>query len=321
MPELTRRSLLWSSAGAAAALGQTRGADASPSGVDLVPLRRAMASARFVAYQPTGIQAIDGKVSNADEASIRSDLVALKPYFDGLITYSAINGAERVPDVALELGFRAVILGVWDIYNKTELANAVAAFSRKREIVAGCSLGNEIVLSKRGTWGDLGHTLNFMHAEAPGLPLTTTEPFSQFLTDPDAVRALGLADFMLVNIHPIFEPWFHTAAAPNWADFVARVVDNLAGLYRGPVIVKETGVPSGPKAQGFDPAMQHDFWRALEARMPRSERSAFAYFCAFDLPWREFDGAARHPEEAHWGLFTEQREPKPVIADLARLRA
>lgn len=308
-----------SSVGATASFGAVR-ASAGPS-VDVASLQKTMASTRFVAYQPTGIRVADGRLTTADDASIRTDLLALKPYFDGLITYSALNGAERVPDVAAELGFRAVILGIWDIYNRTEIANAIAAFERRRAIVAGCSLGNEIVLSGRGTWGDLSHALNFLREKAPGLALTTTEPFSQFLTDPDALRMLALSDFMLVNIHPIFEPWFRTGTARNWADFVARVVDNLAGIYKGPVIVKETGVPSGPSAEGFDPAMQHDFWRALEARMTRSERSTFAYFCAFDLPWRAYDGAILHPEEAHWGLFTDQRTPKPVMSDFATLRA
>ena len=48
----------------------------------------AMAQGRFVAYQPTQIQMHDGQATKADEAGIRADLVALRPRFDGLVTYS-----------------------------------------------------------------------------------------------------------------------------------------------------------------------------------------------------------------------------------------
>jgi hypothetical protein len=48
-----------------------------------------------------------------------------------------------------------------------------------------------------------------------------------------------------------------------------------------------------------------------------------AFQSAFDAPRRAFDEIAAldhassteaHPEEAHWGLFDEHRQPKPVVA-------
>jgi hypothetical protein len=71
-----------------------------------------MAAGRFIAYQPSALKMIDGRATPADQASIRADLQTLRPRFDGLITYSSINGAEHVPAVAAALGFRAVIMGV-----------------------------------------------------------------------------------------------------------------------------------------------------------------------------------------------------------------
>jgi exo-beta-1,3-glucanase (GH17 family) len=161
-----------------------------------------------------------------------------------------------------------------------------------------------------------------VRARGRDLPLSTTEPFAQYLDDPNAAQALGRMDYMLVNIHPIFEPWFRRGTAQNWSEFVSSVSVRLEGVFAGPVLVKETGVPSGPKELGYDEAMQHDFWRALETRMKSSQRRTFSYFTAFDSPWRANDLTPRsgaRPEEAHWGLFTAARSPKSVMADLARL--
>jgi exo-beta-1,3-glucanase (GH17 family) len=293
-------------------------AAAAPRPADLSLLRSAMAKGRFVTYQPTGIHAINGKLTQASDDSIRADLQVLRPYFDSLITYGAQGGAERIADIASGLGFRAVVMGVWDFYNKAERANAIAAAKRMPHIVAGLSLGNEMILSGRAAWGDLEHMLAEIRAELPAVPLTVTEAFAEFLDSPDAKPVLAQMDFLMANVHPIFEPWFRKARAENWADFVARVSDLLAGVFPGPVLIKETGIPTGPPSLHFTQAMQHDFYRALEKRFPQTAKRAFSYFSAFDAPWRASDvivGGGSHPEEAHWGLFDANRAPKEVMRD------
>ena len=89
-----------------------------------------MATGRFVAYVPSELRVIDGKTTPASDASLEADLNVLRSRFDGIITYSAHSGTERVPDVAAKLGFRAVIMGIWDINNQTERANVIAAAKR-----------------------------------------------------------------------------------------------------------------------------------------------------------------------------------------------
>jgi exo-beta-1,3-glucanase (GH17 family) len=315
--QATRRDVLLGAAAVVGAAGVRPASAAAP----LDRLTDAMASGRFVTYQPTAITAINGQLTSASDDSIRADLAVLKPFFDSIITYSTMSGAERVPDIAREMGFRAVVVGVWSITDETERANAIATVERNAGIVAGLSLGNETILGQRGNWGDIAYQIGQMRARLPAVPLTTTEPFAQFLDRSDARSTLKALDFVLVNIHPIFEAWFRSAKAPNWADFVVRVTDRLAQVFAGPVLVKETGVPSGPAASGFDEGMQHDFWRVLEAQMPRSTKRAFSYFSAFDAPWRASDANPTpgvHPEEAHWGLFTETRAPKAVMSDMPR---
>ena len=81
-------------------------------------------------------------------------------------------------------------------------------------------------------------------------------------------------------------------------------------------------MPTGPAALGYTQAMQRDFYRALEGRLPPARGRAFAYFAAFDAPWRVKDFnpvPGTHPEEAFWGLYTDGRAPKPVVEGLAPL--
>lgn len=284
-------------------------------------LEAAMATRRFVTYTPTSLKVVDGEVRRADAASIRADLAALRPWFDALITYTARDGGELVPGIAEELGYKAVIVGIWTPGDPEELSNALKLAKRHPKLVVGLSIGNEIVFGKRGTWADLARYVKLTRERMPEVPIAVSEPFAQFLDDA-AREVLPALDFMPVNIHPVFEPWFKTAGPENWADFVAKVTEKLAGAYCGPILVKETGLPTGPAAMGYDEAKQAQFWRALEEQMKPSRARAFSYFAAFDAPWRVSDFnpvAGHHPEEAHWGLFTEARAPKPAIEGLKKL--
>lgn len=287
-------------------------------------LRETMESSRFIAYQPTELKVIEGRLTRASAESIRADLVMLRPWFDGLITYGVLNGAERIPDIAAELGYRAVIVGMWNPGAEQEVANVLAAADRNPDLVVGIGLGNEMVLGGRAEWRDLERFLRDVQNRAPYLPLAVTETFARFLDDPEARGTLELMDFMLVNVHPVFEPWFAHSEAPDRVRFVLNVTERLADLFCGPILVKETGVPTGPAELGYSPEAQRDFYRALEAALPPARRRAFAYFSAFDAPWRVHDFhpmPGHHPEEAFWGLFSDTREPKAVMQGLRPLAA
>ncbi|MGO9798505.1 MAG: hypothetical protein ACLPQ0_03500 [Candidatus Binatus sp.] len=281
-----------------------------------------MATGRFVDYDPISFQVINGHSSTADENSILQDLKVLRPRFDGLITYTSTNGAERIPDLAAQLGYRAVIMGIWDLSSTQELENALAAVKRNPEIVVGLSMGSEAVFSKRASFKQLAEAVKAARERAPEIAISTSEPFHIFL-EPAAAQTLSQLDFMLANVHPIYEPWFRVASDTNAADFVAKVTDRLAALYCGLILVKETGVPTAPSECGYTPARQASFYQALRHRLPANNRRAFAYFCAFDAPWRLKDapvlGIRPGPEEAHWGLYDGKRQPKPVVGTIPAL--
>jgi exo-beta-1,3-glucanase (GH17 family) len=279
-------------------------------------LAHAMAQGRFVAYQPTSLQVTAGRVQSADPASIRADLTALRPRFDALITYDAVHGAEAIPAIAASLRFRALVIGVWDPADPAQLDAALAAARRYPKLVVGLSLGNESILAHRSSFAQLAAAITAVRTRAPGLALSSTEPFHLY-EEPAATALLGAMDFLLVNVHPAFQPWFRGATDATSAQFVVNVTADLAQHFCGPILVKETGVPTAPASAGYNPERQAAFYAELRRRFAPSARRAFAYFSAFDAPWRAYDagpvaGVMTGPEEAHWGLYDSERRPKPA---------
>jgi exo-beta-1,3-glucanase (GH17 family) len=287
----------------------------APAARALERLRTVMAEGRFVAYHPTSLKLVDGRWTEANEASMREDLTALRPRFDGLITYGSAHRAARVVDVAAALGYRALILGVWTIDDANELEDALAAAARQPDLVVGLSIGNERVFARTVTSQEVVAAIARARARAPSLAMTSTEPFHLYL-EHGADPLIAASDFMLVNAHPIFEPWFAGATDTQRAEFVVNVVDRLATYACGPILVKETGIPTAPEAKGFTPEEQARFYASLRARLHNDRSRAFAYFSAFDAPWRVYDAMVvpgEHLEEAHWGLYDAHRNPKPVV--------
>jgi exo-beta-1,3-glucanase (GH17 family) len=287
-------------------------------------LAAVMAQGRFIAYQPTSLQVRDGHVSDADADSIRADLTELRERFDGLITYDAVHGAQLIPAIAARLKFRALVIGVWDPADEAQVDAALAAARRFPQLVVGISLGNEMLFAHRSDPARLLARIAQVRARAPTLALSTSEPFHIY-DDPAAATILGQLDFLLLNVHPVFQPWFRGAPDSSAAQFVVNVLGKLAPRACGPLLVKETGVPTAPESAGFSEARQAAFYRELRRVLPPGRTQAFAYFAAYDAPWRAYDATgvpgapAVHPEEAHWGLYDAERRPKAAVRELPRL--
>jgi exo-beta-1,3-glucanase (GH17 family) len=287
----------------------------------LARLREALRAGRFVAYEPTSLRIVNGQPTRADAASIRADLAVLRPKFDSLITYDAVHGAQDIPAIAAQLKFRALIVGVWNPFETSEIDAAIDAARRYPQLIVGISLGNELLFGHRTDADHLAALAAQLHALRPQLPLSVSEPFHVY-HEPGIAALLEQLDFLLPNVHPAFQPWFHGASSTTSAQFVVNVVSDLGTRFCGPLLVKETGVPTAPAAGGFSEASQAAFYGELRQRFPATRAQAFAYFSAFDAPWRAQDvtpvGPA-HAEEAHWGLYDGARRPKPAARELPQL--
>ncbi len=314
-------SVLIAGGGSGRAAAQALCARSAAAAPGLARLADALAHGRFIAYQPTSLSVVDGRVSNATPAGIRADLAVLRPHFDALITYDAVHGAQQVAPMAAALKFRALIIGIWNPFDPAELAAALEAARRFPQLVVGVSLGNEMIFSHRSDPERLRTLVQRVRTQAPQLPLATSEPFHIFQSE-DAAPLVASLDFLLVIVHPVFQPWFRTATDQTAAQFVVNVTSDLAGRFCGPLLVKETGIPTAPPAEGFSSPRQASFYAQLRRVLPPTRQHAFAYFAAFDAPWRAQDATGvpgPHPAEAYWGLFDSQRQPKPVMDQLPPL--
>jgi exo-beta-1,3-glucanase (GH17 family) len=284
-------------------------------------VRAAIESLRFVAYTPTDLKIVSGQVHAASRERIRKDLTILRDDFQGLITYSCADGVEEVPALASALGYRALILGIWDPLSEREFSNARRLVNAYPQLIVGISVGNETLLAQRQEWPVLRASIQRLRAALPDVAITTSEPFYYYLND-DPADFLAVQDFLLPGVHPLFQPWFDQATTAQAVDFVVRVAGLLSAKTDKPVLIKETGLPSGPPGTRFTPATQTEFWTTLLKQLPRKPGFGVAYFEAFDHDWKE-ENARRefgsHPEEGYWGLYTADGHPKAVVAAMRRL--
>jgi exo-beta-1,3-glucanase (GH17 family) len=248
-------------------------------------------------------------------SSIRADLEALRPAFDGLILYGYNEACTpRILAIAKDLKFRAVLLGIWDPKSATEL-DGVAELVRQyeKDFALGVLVGNEGITFKRYEPEDLSIAATRLRSKLPKtIPLSTSEPLVGYKQD--VVRAFG--DFLAPNIHPVFDrPDFGPAEAATWAREQAAA---LAQQTKKPVLLKETGFPHGGKEK-YTPEAQQAFWTAYlkPGACVRQNGSPDVWqfhgvaFEAFDLPWKSEE--SKMPIEKSWGLFSPKREPYPAF--------
>jgi exo-beta-1,3-glucanase (GH17 family) len=254
--------------------------------------------------------------------SIRADLTALRPTFDGLILYGYHEACTpRILAVAKDLKFRAVILAIWDPKSAAETDGVAAlAGQYEQDFALGILVGNEGITFKRYELEDLTIAADRLSKKLPKtVALSTSEPLVGYKSD----FVVGFGDFLAPNIHPVFDrPQLDADKAAAWARAEALT---LAKRAKKPVLLKETGFPHAGK-DVYTPATQKAFWSAylkpgLLARSDDAPR-AWAFhgiaFDAFDLPWKSQE--SKLEIERSWGLFSNKRDPYPALAAWQALR-
>jgi len=190
---------------------------------------------------------------------------------------------------------------------------AVKLAKRYHRLVKVICIGNEGLTFYRYSRKQLKAAFALVRSKLPRVPLSTSEPITQY-----GDRMLqSLPDIHLPNIHPSF----NLGAKAGVKESVAWVIERAQSLWKvtgKPVLCKETGLPSGGDKR-FSPELQRRFWGELlryKAKM-RKQPLGFAAFEAFDLPWKA--EKSKLASEAHWGFWTEQRQPKPVLQSFQKL--
>ena len=272
--------------------------------------------AAMIGYTPSELDPRDPDNQVAlPTSSIRADLAALRPAFNGLITYGYHEGCTpRILAVARQLNYRAVMIGIWQPKSAAELDGVARLVAQhKDDFALAVVIGNEGLIFKRYEQDDLQFAHDRLRkALPPEIPLTTTEPLVGY--ESEFVRGFG--DFLAPNIHPVFDaPELDAAKAVAWANDHALRLAKEAGK---PVVVKETGFPHAGKEQ-FTLGSQRDFWSAFVEQplltKVDGQQPAWVFrgvaFEAFDLHWKsEASGLAI---ERSWGLMSRERKPYPAF--------
>ncbi|QEH32034.1 hypothetical protein OJF2_05030 [Aquisphaera giovannonii] len=252
-------------------------------------------------------------------SSIRADLEALRPAFDGLVLYGYNEACTpRIVGLAVELKFRAVLLAIWDPKSAAEL-DGVAQLARlhRDELAIGVIVGNEGLTFGRYEADDLAIAARRLRKTLPaGVPIGTSEPLAAYAKAERKLMSYG--DFLAPNIHPVFDrKGLGPAEAAAWVREEALALAARSGK---PVIVKETGLPHAGR-ENYSPEAQAAFWDAYLAPgrvarpSPDSAPAARAFhsvaFEAFDLPWKS--EASGLVIEQSWGLLSARRKPYPAF--------
>lgn len=196
--------------------------------------------------------------------------------------------------------------------NQVQLAKAIALANRYPDIVSSVSAGNEATVEWTDHLVPVEHVIQYVRTLKAGVkqPVTFCEnyvPWQTFL-QPLAAEV----DFISLHTYPEWEQKSVDAALP----YTEANYDGVASLYPGKqVVITEAGWATQSNGRGIpkenaNEAFQKQYVEALSAWAAKRGILTFV-FEAFDEPWK----GSEHPDEPekHWGLYTVDRKPKPVL--------
>ncbi len=203
--------------------------------------------------------------------------------------------------------------------NDLELARIAALSRRYRREVMAVSIGNEASVDWNDHMVPVERLVEFARVlrRRARHPVTFCENYVPWT---DKLKPLvPWLDVLGVHTYPVWE-------YKSIDEALAYTQDNyyaVKGRYPDtPVVITEAGWTTRSNGRGIDvgnanEVLQQHYYEAL-MRWTEAEGILTYVFEAFDESWK---GSPEPDEpEKHWGLFTVDRRPKPVMADLYRDR-
>ncbi len=291
--------------------------------------------ARMVVYAPD-FDTTDHK----NEDRLEQQLAMLRTKFDGLVLYGCGPQSRQIVLHAVAMGYRAVLLTVWDPRSRKELQTAselIDSFQYRTALAV--SIGSEGLMQQRYTVDDLLHAKHVLTRNThmrETIEVTTTEPWWMYLHRGGVSEQLtSVGDFVTANVHVVWDTDIRDPTlAADWTMSRSR---ELQQALHHVVLVREAGFPGSgysPREDvqlTFTRQMQADFWKALQRRQKvmggvRIPVVAFEAFNNSSKQWDSFEGAwglinAEGIPYPAWKIFTDLGTPEPVSADATVLSA
>ncbi|MCX7765705.1 MAG: hypothetical protein N2246_03245 [Candidatus Sumerlaeia bacterium] len=264
---------------------------------DTSDLFRKLEELRWVSYSPTNMNPNQGIWPS--ETSLRQDLQTLRNYgFQGIATYSAYNILGKIPQLAREIGFEGVIMGLWNfpqvdpVAGQIEWNNALLA----RNFVDAYCVGNEGILAGRYSLAVVAEAVNSLR-NTTRKPVTTNEELSVYFNTPGL---LDLGDWIYPNIHPYWAGVKEPLPAVQWTVEKFNLLQQSApGRF---ISCKELGLPTAGDSACSAERQAEYYYRLCGTNV------RFHFFEAYDQLWK-----TSQPVEPYWGLFHSNRTPKQFI--------
>ena len=274
-------------------------------------------------------------VKGPSEAEILEDLTLLAPHWNLIRVYGADADAERVLRVIRthDLPFR-VMLGIW-VENETQhpekradnieqVLTGIALANHYADLLVAVNVGNESQVFWSWHRMEMENLIRYIRVVRNNtfVPVTTADDYN-FWNKPESRTVAEEIDFIVTHIYPMWNGKTLDIAIP-WLDETYRSI--AAAHPDRTVIIGETGwattynpEKTGDGEQGslikgeVSIAAQERYLRAHNEWVDRTGVTTFL-FEAFDEPWKG-GGEASGPNEVekHWGVFYENRTPKPSL--------
>lgn len=262
----------------------------------------------MMAYTPSRLDPRDpANHDRLKSSEIATDLKVLRPHFDGLILYGYHEAdTPRIVHQAHSLGFKAVILGIWNPRSASEVDGVIGLAKQwYGKMAVAILVGNEGLHFGRYEPDDVRFAAQRIQALlGTEVPLSTSEPHARYQDE----FVLNFGDFLTPNIHPVFDrPELNAVEAARWVHDQADALHKQTGKL---VVVKETGFPHAGKPQ-YTEQTQFDFWNAYWKAPARAGIAHHIAFEAFDLPWKS--EASGLEIEKSWGWFDQERKAYRVL--------
>lgn len=217
-----------------------------------------------------------------------------------------------------------VVLGAWisgddPEADAAEVEAAIHLATTFPDQVVAVAVGNETQVdwsAHRSSPEALVRWLDHVRSEV-AQPVTTADDYN-FWNKPEALPVAEHVDFVLAHAHPLWNGQTLDQAVP-WT--FATLADLEARHPERPVVLGEVGWSTGMNPDGretehvreaADEAAQARFFGDFRERA-RAEGLPYFWFEAFDEPWKGTDDPREI--EKHWGLWREDRTPKPALLD------
>jgi glucan 1,3-beta-glucosidase len=238
------------------------------------------------------------------EEQIRHRMAIIKPYVKWVRSFSCLDGNEKIPKVAHEMGIKTLV-GAW--LGEDEEKNALEIEGLIKLAKAGyadiIAVGNEVMYREDLSEDKLLEYIEYVKKALPDIPVGYVDAYYEFENRP---RITAACDVILANCYPFWEGCHIDYSLLYMQDMFRRTLRVANGKK---VIISETGWPDkGQTFHGAVPSKESAIRYFINTQLwSKSDNIDIFYFSSFDESWKTKDEG---DVGAYWGLWDKEENLK-----------